>query len=389
MTPSGTIRGAALLALLCLVLQYGTVSAFWSVDGVFGYQNLHNSALVREKRAASSNSYNAILRVNFTSVIKNETVRNQTVDSIVQELQQSFELRWPGSVKVEVEKIFPRRARLVTTLSYDDSERCAEFENFITTLSVLKGYPADLVTPGVCTNSKKTTKGTVCPGETAIICNDGTCLIEEQLCDGKNDCADGSDEDCYCYGNHKCSSDNKCISINLVCDTVLDCDDGSDELNCPCGAGQRSCEVGFYTRTCRNASLFCDGKQDCPGKEDENPAICGCNTTDKYRCPLSRECLDLTQVCNNKTECLDGSDEANCTTCKPDEFACGSLCLPMSVRCNKTAECLGAEDELNCTVTGCGPGEIQCRDGLCIPWTLWCNGAPNCHDGSDEANCPG
>ncbi|XP_018019924.2 uncharacterized protein LOC108676367, partial [Hyalella azteca] len=103
MTPSGTIRGAALLALLCLVLQSGTASAFWSVDDVFGFQNLHISALVREKRAASSNSYNAILRVNFTSVIKNEAVRNQTVDSIVQELQQSFELRWPGSVKVEVE----------------------------------------------------------------------------------------------------------------------------------------------------------------------------------------------------------------------------------------------------------------------------------------------
>ena len=85
-----------------------------------------------------------------------------------------------------------------------------------------------------------------------FLCNDGTCLWEKFLCDGKQHCVNGDDEEncgpmctnaevknclkqcsyeenCRCSrGYFQCQSGG-CISVGKLCDSVADCIDASDE----------------------------------------------------------------------------------------------------------------------------------------------------------------
>lgn len=198
----------------------------------------------------------------------------------------------------------------------------------------------------------------------------GDCLSKEKMCDGKNfDCLDLSDESEVCllppfskFVLHTCNqtefacSNDKCINYTLICDMKQDCADGSDENatmceNFPLYCRQNPEKFLCTSGSCINASLTCSGLDDCGDWSDE--AMCNINEceytecdhickdlkigyeclchpgfapskNDSHQCEDINECYDMpcSQVCLNTygsfhCECLDGYVK-NGNSCKVD-----------------------------------------------------------------------
>uniref|UniRef100_A0A8C5F0B5 Heparan sulfate proteoglycan 2 n=1 Tax=Gopherus evgoodei TaxID=1825980 RepID=A0A8C5F0B5_9SAUR len=110
------------------------------------------------------------------------------------------------------------------------------------------------------------------------VCSNKQCIPRDYLCDGEQDCLDGSDElSCGtptpCEPNEFQCRNGHCALKLWRCDGDNDCVDGSDEVDCPtkgpydtCSPYQFSC---VSSRTCIPASYQCDEEADCPDRSDE------------------------------------------------------------------------------------------------------------------------
>ncbi|XP_068214928.1 very low-density lipoprotein receptor-like [Palaemon carinicauda] len=183
-----------------------------------------------------------------------------------------------------------------------------------------------------------------------------------------------------CFDNPECLWNNfmcqegECIFESWVCDGRADCTNQKDEERCgQCETHHFGCKNG----TCIKQDKICNGQSDCSEGEDEDSCGNICYGTE-FQCSDGQCISGHSRKCDGKKDCRDGSDESDCGDthkCLDNEFLCSNgTCIKKDWVCDGDNDCSEGEDEKNCTYAiTCSPDEVTCSDGSCAPSYLQCH----------------
>lgn len=144
----------------------------------------------------------------------------------------------------------------------------------------------------------------------------------------------------------QCADNNKCFNYHQICDGKFDCQDRSDEIceycpknTVPCSNNGKNC---FNPKTER-----CNGNYDCPLGEDE--LNCTKRCINAFSCKESRKCFQFHERCNGVNECNEGTDEINCTSIDCEQrthFLCDDgSCIEKHLVGDGRDDCADGSDE--------------------------------------------
>ncbi|XP_022190057.2 mucin-5AC [Nilaparvata lugens] len=216
---------------------------------------------------------------------------------------------------------------------------------------------AKVVSLGLPCSSDKQCKA----ADPASRCMRGVCDCANQSVRNSSSVCSATNTGCHA-GTFQCTSTGQCISWYFVCDGRRDCADGSDEA-CQGGGGcprtAFTCHLSLPPAPiCVSAASRCNGVNECPNGEDELE----CDDKHNKGCPAntfkcgSGECLAAYEFCNAVISCRDGSDEGPA--------------------CSATG---GVHQSQWCP--------FRCANGRCRSTAVTCSGRDGCGDNSDETSC--
>ncbi len=196
-----------------------------------------------------------------------------------------------------------------------------------------------------------------------------------------------------------CEDNRTCIEAGDVCNGKRECPDKSDEHNqlCGCGDDEWPCKDGDG---CFKENLVCDGMAHCNDKSDESPEHClgWICPRDMRKCRDGQQCISIQTICDASTDCRDTSDEHQCSdyTCPGGATKCSDnlQCINETLICDGEIDCKDGSDELctaSCLKKPLTEKSIVRRcigdSTTCVPVHRFCDGIADCLLGSDEGDC--